>query len=58
MLRYGSGLSASLQILRERIETAFMEIKDNPQIIKKAVLAVRHRATRCVERNGDHVEGY
>jgi len=49
---------ASLQILRERIENAFMETKDNPQVIRKAVLAVRHRANRRVERNGGHVEDY
>jgi len=49
---------ASLQILQERIENALMEIKDNPHVIRKAVLAVRHRANRCVERNGEHVEGY
>ena len=49
---------ASLQILRERIENAFMEVKDKTQVIRKAVLAVRQRANRCVERNGGQVECY
>ena len=49
---------ASLQIMLERIENAFMEIKDNPQVVRKAVLAARHRANRCVERNGGQVKCY
>ena len=58
--RYGKKLFSwwTQEILRERIKNAFMEIKDNPYVIRKAVLAVRHRANRCVERNGGHVEGY
>ena len=48
----------SLEILRHRIEEEFRLLKNKPQVIKRAVNAMRHRAITCAERNGGHVEGY
>lgn len=49
---------ATLEILRERIESEFERLKEQPQQIRNAVHAMRKRSIRCIEREGGHVEGY
>ena len=49
---------ATLEILRERIESEFDRLKEQPQQIRRVVRAMRKRAIRCIEREGWHVEGY
>ena len=53
-----SSLPATLEILRERIESEFDRLKEQPQQIRRVFRAMRKRAIRCIEREGGHVEGY
>jgi hypothetical protein len=43
------------EILRHRVEQEFRVLKNDRQLIKRAVNAMRHRAITCVQRNGGHV---
>lgn len=43
--------------LQERITRKASELKENPEMVRKVVLAMRSRAQLCFDRNGGHVEG-
>ena len=43
--------------LQERIIREVYAIKENPQMVRKVMQAMRSRAQLCIERNGGHVEG-
>jgi hypothetical protein len=43
--------------LQERIIREVNAIKENPQMVRKVMQAMRSRAQLCLERNGGHVGG-
>ena len=46
------------EILRVRVEDAFQALKNDREMIRRAVGGLMNRANTCLERNGSHVEGY
>ena len=48
----------TLEILRVRVEDAFRTLKNDREMIRRAVGGLMNRANTCLERNGGHVEGY
>ena len=48
----------ALEILRVRVEDAFQPLKNDREMIRRAVGGLMNRANTCLERNGSHVEGY
>ena len=48
----------TLEILRLRVEDAFQALKNDREMIRRAVGGLMNRANTCLERNGSHVEGY
>ncbi|XP_028418180.1 uncharacterized protein LOC114543364 [Dendronephthya gigantea] len=48
----------NVNVLRQRILDTFDALKEQPEMITRAVQAMQSRATLCVERNGGHVEGH
>ena len=48
----------TLEILRVRVEDALQALKNDREMIRRAVGGLMNRANTCLERNGSHVEGY
>ena len=48
----------ALEILRVRVEDAFQSLKNDREMIRRAVGGLMNRANTCLERNRSHVEGY
>ena len=44
------------EILRVRVEDAFQALKNDREMIRRAVGGLMNRANTCLERNGSHVE--
>jgi hypothetical protein len=45
-----------LEILEQKAENAFQEIRVKPGIFDRLRTSVRRRAERCLEMNGNHIE--
>lgn len=47
----------NLNILRQRITNEMEELRRNPNFLRNSITEMRHRAEKCIQRNGRHVEG-
>ena len=48
---------ANAEDLKERIVQEVTLLKENPELVKRVMRALRKRTELCLERNGAHVEG-
>lgn len=48
----------NLDDLRGRIEREFENLRRHPEIVRNAIRAMQAKATKCIDKNGHHVEGY
>ena len=48
---------ATLEILRQRIRDEFENLRENLDMIRRAVRSTERRVTQCIERGGRHVDG-
>ena len=57
-IRKPNSNNKTLEILRVRVENAFQALKNDREMIRRAVGGLMNRANTCLERNGSHDEGY
>lgn len=49
---------ATIADLRRRIVSAFDELRQHPEMIRNVIQEMNTRAEKCIQLNGDHVEGH
>lgn len=49
---------ATIAELRRRIIAVFGELRQHPEMIRNVIQEMNVRSTKCIQMNGDHVEGH
>lgn len=45
-------------VMRDRITSAFEEIRRSPEVLRNVILSVGRRASLCIQRQGRHIEPF